>query len=122
MTRASIYEKREGKKDIKKNEYFLSDYVRIYMLRNLLCVTIAYLLILALYAVNHVESIFEQIAAMQIGLLIREMVVIYVILIVIYAGISIIAYAWQYQTSHERIKKYYRMLKLIDKYGQEDKK
>ncbi len=41
MTRTAIYEKREGKEDLKVNSYCGSDYVRFNMLKTLIGVTIA---------------------------------------------------------------------------------
>ena len=36
MTRASIYEKRQGHTDLERNEYFLGDYVRLHLLKNMI--------------------------------------------------------------------------------------
>ncbi len=120
MTRASIYEKREGKKDIQRNGYFFSDYVRLNLLKNIVTVSIAYLLILGLYGLMRVEELFQMVANLQIFMVFKEILLVYVIILVIHSGIGLILYAWQYQSSHDRIKKYYRMLKLIDKYGEEE--
>jgi hypothetical protein len=121
MTRASIYEKYDGREDLRHNDYFLSDYVRFGTLRNLVGVTLAYLFILGIVALYNLDSILTMAANLKLGLLIREIVLIYVVLLLIYAGISIIFYAWQYQSGKGRVRKYYRMLKLIEKYEQEEK-
>lgn len=120
MTRASIYEKREGSTDLKRNEYFFGDYVRVHLLENLVSVTVAYVLLAGLYAVYKMEDIFAMAANMQLMVLLKEMVLIYLILVVIYTGVGIIFYAWQYQTSLKRVKKYYRMIRHIDKCGEQD--
>lgn len=120
MTRASIYEKREGSTDLKRNEYFFGDYVRVHLLKNLVSVTIAYVLMIGLYAVYKMEDIFVMAANMQLMVLLKEMVLIYLILVVIYTGVGIILYAWQYQNSLKRVKKYYRMLRHIDQSGEQD--
>ena len=122
MTRASIYEKREGKHDMKMNRYFLSDYVRLNVLINFVGVTIAYLILAGLYLLYKVEDVFRLITEMKIESLIKEIIVVYVIVLIVYTGFSILFYAWRYHVSSKRIKKYYRMLKLIDKYGQEDRR
>ncbi len=120
MARASIYEKREGKKDLKRNEYFFSDYIRMNALKHFVSVTVAYILILGIYAVYQMETILSMATNLKLGLLLREAVLIYIVLLLVYTGISVILYAWQYQNSRGRVKKYYRMLKLIEKYEQED--
>jgi hypothetical protein len=120
MTKASIYEKREGKTDLRRNEYFLGDYVRGHLLRNLIGITISYILIVGIYMLYKMEDIFTMAANLQIGVLLKEMLLVYLIFVIIYTGIGIILYTWRYQMSRKRLKKYYRMLRLIDKYGERD--
>ena len=107
---------------MKMNRYFLSDYVRLNVLINFVGVTIAYLILAGLYLLYKVEDVFRLITEMKIESLIKEIIVVYVIVLIVYTGFSILFYAWRYHVSSKRIKKYYRMLKLIDKYGQEDRR
>lgn len=120
MARASIYEKRAGRRDLKRNEYFFSDYIRMNALKHFVGVTVAYILILGIYAVYRMDTILNMATNLKLGLLLREALLIYIVLLLVYTGISVILYAWQYQSSRGRVKKYYRMLKLIEKYEQED--
>ena len=66
MTRASIYEKRQGRTDLERNEYFLGDYVRLHLLKNGIGVTVAYILLVGLYVVCKIEDIFTMAANMQL--------------------------------------------------------
>ena len=109
MTKASIYEKRQGRIDLGRNEYFMGDYVRLHLLKNGISLTIAYILLAGLYAVYKIEEIFDMAANMQLGLLLKEMLLLYIILLVIYTGIGIVYYSWQYQSSRKQVKKYYRI-------------
>ena len=109
MTKASIYEKRQGRIDLGRNEYFMGDYVRLHLLKNGISLTIAYILLAGLYAVYKIEEIFDMAANMQLGLLLKEMLLLYIILLVIYTGIGIVYYSWQYQSSRKQVKKYYRL-------------
>lgn len=120
MTKASIYEKRQGRIDLGRNEYFMGDYVRLHLLKNGISLTIAYILLAGLYAVYKIEEIFDMAANMQLGLLLKEMLLLYIILLVIYTGIGIVYYSWQYQSSRKQVKKYYRILRHIDQCGEEN--
>ena len=128
MTKASIYEKRQGRIDLGRNEYFMGDYVRLHLLKNGISLTIAYILLAGLYAVYKIEEIFDMAANMQLGLLLKEMLLLYIILLVIYTGIGIVYYSWQYQSIRKQVKNYYRILRHIDQCGektvrtQEDKR
>lgn len=120
MTKASIYEKRQGRIDLGRNEYFMGDYVRLHLLKNGISLTIAYILLAGLYAVYKIEEIFDMAANMQLGLLLKEMLLLYIILLVIYTGIGIVYYSWQYQLSRKQVKKYYRILRHIDQCGEKN--
>lgn len=120
MTKASIYEKRQGRIDLGRNEYFMGDYVRLHLLKNGISLTIAYILLAGLYAVYKIEEIFDMAANMQLGLLLKEMLLLYIILFVIYTGIGIVYYSWQYQSSSKQVKKYYRILRHIDQCGEKN--
>ena len=120
MTKASIYEKRQGRIDLGRNEYFMGDYVRLHLLKNGISLTIAYILLAGLYAVYKIEEIFDMAANMQLGLLLKEMLLLYIILLVIYTGIGIVYYSWQYQSSSKQVKKYYRILRHIDQCGEKN--
>ena len=110
MTKASIYEKRQGRIDLGRNEYFMGDYVRLHLLKNGISLTIAYILLAGLYAVYKIEEIFDMAATMQLGLLLKEMLLLYIILLVIYTGIGIVYYSWQY----------HRILRHIDQCGEKN--
>ena len=116
MSRASIYEKHNGKKDLERNEYFFSDFVRSNILRNIVGVTIAYIFMAALYIVYNIEDIFQIIANLQGWVFLRRIILVYVILLIIYTAVGLLLYSYRYISSQERVKKYYRMLKLIEKY------
>ena len=120
MTKASIYEKRQGRIDLGRNEYLMGDYVRLHLLKNGISLTIAYILLAGLYAVYKIEEIFDMAANMQLGLLLKEMLLLYIILLVIYTGIGIVYYSWQYQSSRKQVKKYYRILRHIDQCGEKN--
>ena len=120
MTKASIYEKRQGRIDLGRNEYFMGDYVRLHLLKNGISLTIAYILLAGLYAVYKIEEIFDMAANMQLGLLLKEMLLLYIILLVIYTGIGIVYYSWQYQSSRKQVKKYYRILRHSDQCGEKN--
>ena len=120
MTKASIYEKRQGRIDLGRNEYFMGDYVRLHLLKNGISLTIAYILLAGLYAVYKIEELFDMAANMQLGLLLKEMLLLYIILLVIYTGIGIVYYSWQYQSSSKQVKKYYRILRHIDQCGEKN--
>ena len=122
MTQASIYEKHEGKIDFSRNSFFISDYVRYHLWKNILGATVSYILILGIWCVCSLEKIMNQIASLAFDQTLRQILLIYAVVLIAYIAVSIVLYAWQYRKSLQRMRKYYRMLKLIEKYGQEEEK
>lgn len=122
MTQAAIYEQNEGRTDLKRNRYYKGTYIRSNTLKNLIGVTIAYIFLLGLTAIGSIETSVSQVSEMSLGNLMNGSLRNYIILLIAYAVISIILYTWQYKTSQKRVKRYYRILKIIGKYAQEEKK
>ena len=109
-------------KFVAADAFFASDFVIYNVLKTLLGVTVSYILIFGIYAVCHLDTILAEAANFQLAELFRSALKYYVILLIIYGLFSAAVYAWRYHKSHERVRVYYRMLKLIEKYGQEGRK
>ena len=122
MTEAAIYEKHEGRTDLQRNRYYKGTYIRFNTLKNLIGVTIAYIFAMGLTALGSVETTISQTGDFSLGNLLNGSLRNYIILLVIYAVISVILYTWQYRTSQKRVKRYYRILKIIGKYAREEKR
>ena len=60
MTKLAIYEKTEGKEDIRLGKYFRRDYVRLKILHNIVAVTIGYLLVLAMVVAYQMEYLIRE--------------------------------------------------------------
>ena len=58
MTNLAIYEKKEGREDIKLSTFYKSDYVRYHLLKTCISATIAYLLVLVMIVVIAVGAYY----------------------------------------------------------------
>lgn len=114
MCRCARYEKRQGREDLAVNRYFQGDYIRLNTIKTLIGVTIGFILCLGLYGVLRAEYYMENIAGMDIVALVRNVVIAYVVVLIIFAVISIIFYGWKYADSQKRVRWYYKDLKAIE--------
>ena len=97
MTRTAIYEKREGKDDLKMNQYCSSDYVRFNMLKTLIGVTISVFLCSCIYLMCIAErDIFELIFKIDIEALARLLLTAYFLALVVYVIICLLYYPYKY--------------------------
>lgn len=117
MARTAIYEKHEGKEDLKINQYCSSDYVRFNMLKTLIGVTIAVFLCSCIYVMYSSQDIFELLFKVDLKALARLLLTAYFLSLVVYIIISILYYQYKYSRAKKRLKHYNRNLTLIENYS-----
>ena len=114
MSRCAMYEKGQGKEDLAINRYFQGDYVRLNTLKTLIGVTIGFILCLGLYIVMKAEYYMENIVGMDFLELAKSILKYYVIVLIVFAVISILFYGWKYADTQKRVRWYYKDLKSLD--------
>ena len=115
MTKLSLYEQKNGKKEIKSSKYFKSDYISSKLLRSFFSYTLSFLLGIVLWVlcdiekwlnVMWIESLIE--LGMKVG-------AIYLAGLVVYLIISLCIYARRYDYASRGMKVYMAKLKRLDK-------
>lgn len=122
MTKLAIYEKKEGKEDIRLAKFYKGDYVRYQLLKTCIAVTIAYLLILLMIVVYYSEFIISEAVSLNYRLIGVKTLAAYILIITAYIIGSVFAFNIKYEKSRARLAKYYRRLKKLDKMNQESTK
>ncbi len=121
MTRMSIYEKHEGKGDLKFNKFFKSDYARLQVLKTLVWVTIAYVIVIALVVLYKLEYFIDNALVLDYPELGKTILMYYIIVLTVYLVGALVGYSLKYQFSRKRLKKYYRLLRSLKEiYNEED--
>lgn len=121
MTKTAIYENREGKEAIKITSFYKSDYLSLQMLKSFISVTIAYIIVVALYVVYKLDYYLNN---MQIADLIRtakNFAYIYIVILIIYLFLTYGIYQLKYQNAMKNTKRYYKALKKINTLHGDDK-
>ena len=113
MSRCAMYEKGQGKEDLAVNRYYQGDYVRLNTLKTLIGVTVGFVLCFGLYLVLRAEYYMENIVGMDLMAFARNVLMYYVIVLVIFAVISIVFYGWKYIDTQKRVRWYYQDLKAL---------
>ncbi len=120
MFRMADYERGKGKQDLNIIKFYKNDYVRLNMIKSLICVTFAYLLIVGLVAMYNIGYIIESTFDLPYRSIVIWIAGIYIALLVIYAFISLVVYAFKYDKARKRVKQYFRYLKYLQKNYQSD--
>lgn len=121
MTRMSIYEKHEGKEDLKLNKYFKSDYARLQVLKTAVSITFAYAILVVIVCIYRLEYIIDNALTLDYPAIGKEILAVYIAVMAVYLAGSLVGYSIKYQISRGRLKKYYRLQrKLREIYAEED--
>lgn len=120
MTKLAIYEKTEGKEDIKLGRYFRRDYVRLKILYNILAVTIGYLLVLLMIGAYKMEYLVKEAVNLDYAGIGKMILGIYVIVLTVYVMAAMVGYSMYYNYSRKKLAKYFRMLRLLRNMYQEE--
>ena len=116
MTKMAIYEKNEGKKMLRNARYYKGDYVALAALKSTIATTLAFIIIVIMIAISNTETIIKQINSMDYAALGRKIAVYYIISLIIYAIISGVYSAYQYDKSRSGIKKYFMRLNKLERF------
>ena len=121
MTKLAIYEKEDGKEDIRLGKYYRLDYVRYQMLKTLVAVTFGYLILVLLTILYNAEYLIAEAVKLDYAAIGRTMLGIYLMLVLVFVGLAGIGYTVKYNRSRKKLAKYYQMLKRLRTMYKEEK-
>ena len=113
MTKLAIYEKQEGKEDLRLGKYFRRDYVRLKILHNIVAVTIGYLLVLGMIIAYQMEYLIREAVNLDYIGMGKTILGGYIIVVTVYVMASAVGYSLYYSYSRKKLAKYFRMLRLL---------
>lgn len=122
MARTAMYEKHEGKRELKNVMYYRSDYIGMHMLFAGIGITGGYLLTLMLICAYRFEYIVNNLTKMDYRRLGSTLIVIYVLLLIAFQVVSYFVFSLRYNEYESGMRMYISRLKKIDKLTREEKK
>ncbi len=113
MTRAALYEQKEGRKKMKITRYFRHDYISIQMLWGWFFATVSFLLGLALWGACNMEYLMENLHKMDIKSFGWTILLIYLLLISVYCCILYGVCSYRYRVARKSVNLYAQTLRKI---------
>ncbi len=113
MTKLASYEANDGKKNIAIGNYFRSDYIGWQVLKSIISATIAFVVVFAMYIFYDFEIFMMDIYKMDLLEFGKNVLLIYLGVIAVYAVISYIVYAYRYSKARKSLRLYYMNLKKL---------
>jgi hypothetical protein len=114
MTQLAIYEKKDGKEDLKLAKYYKWDYARFQAWKTAVAITIGYLLLLAIAAIYKLEYLIDNAFTIDYTALGKKILGIYVIILAVYFVSAMLGYSLKYAASRKRLARYFRMLRKLN--------
>lgn len=128
MTKLALYEQGEGKEAIKSNKYNKKDYVSLKMINTAITITVAYLLVIAIWVLYKINYFMEELVNIDLVNIGVKILVLYIIVFIVYMLISYVIYSIRFIQMQEQNKRYseglkelYLMYKKEEKYKSEMK-
>lgn len=123
MTKMASYEANEGKRNQSIGSYYRGDYISKQVIKSIICGTIAFIVVFALYVFYDFEVFMSDIYSLDLLQMSKQLLVAYIAFILIYSIISYLVYTHRYAQAKKRLKTYYNNLKkLAYLYDKETKK
>lgn len=114
MTKMASYEENEGRKNVNIGNYFRDDYISIQVIKSVLCATIAYLIVFALFVFYDFETFMQDIYKMDLIEFGKNVLFYYVVTVVSYGVLSYLVYSYRYTKAKKSLKRYYQNLKKLN--------
>lgn len=114
MTKLSLYEQKNQKKEIKTSRFFKSDYMLMKMLSSFFYITVAYILALVLWIMYGSEHLVAGLTTTEkfIGI-VTVLVLIYIIVTVVYMIFSYAFFSKRFKKIRKNLKEYNGDLKTL---------
>ena len=114
MTQLAAYEANEGKKNMKIDHYFRSDYIAVQVLKSVVSGSIAFALVFALYVFYDFENFMQDLYKMDLIAFARDVLIRYGISVVAYSVITYIVCTYRYSRVKRSLRCYYHNLKKLN--------
>lgn len=123
MTKLAVYEKNH-REDIEVSKYNKSDYIRLNLIKNVLSVTVAYILILLIIGIYQMEYLVANAVTLDYKSLGINILGFYCIVLIVFCIGGMLASSVKYSKAIKRLNKYLKRLRILKKYydEQEEKK
>lgn len=101
----------------------LFDYISLGVIKSVICATIAFIVVFALYILYDFEEFMANIYKTDLVQFGKKILIIYFVFVVAYSIISYLVYTYRYTKARKSLKRYYNNLKkLAFLYEKENKK
>lgn len=122
MTKCAIYEKGNGKEDIRLSGMYKADYVRVNLLKSIVFVSIGYFFLCLLLFAYSLEDFSDKAFELDYDELKTRLIAIYLVILAVYLVFGWIIHNVRYSRSRARLANYFKTLGRINKMNEENER
>lgn len=116
MTELAVYEKKEGKRELKMHRYSYKAYMSLKLLESFFLVTLAYLLGSGVYMMRYYTNIMTEGLAFSYGEILADLLLIYGVVVLGSLIVAFFLHKKKYQEMLKHIREYDKKLYKLKKY------
>lgn len=121
MTKMASYEENEGIKNENIGNYFRGDYVALQVVKSVICATLTFVLVVALYIFYDFEEFMQDIYKIDLFSYVRSILIYYVITVIIYGAFTYLISTLLYFKAVKSLKTFSLNLKKLNSIFREHK-
>ncbi len=114
MTQMASYENGEGKKNVKIGNYFRSDYIAVQVLKSVICGTITFAILFALYIFYDFERFMQDLYKIDLIAFAKDILIKYAVSVVAYSLLTYVICTYRYAKAKNSLRTYYHSLKKLN--------
>lgn len=114
MTKLAQYDGRDARAHKRIAGYFRKDYISMEMMKSFLAGTIAFGLLMALWALYDLEQIVSEINKTDLTTFIVGIILRYALFMAVYMVVTYVIYNGRYTRGRKELKEYYHRLKKVN--------
>lgn len=114
MTKMAIYEEKTGKEDLKLNQYYRMDFVRLKVILTILSVSVGLILLFIMGCIYNVEYILAEAVNLDYKALWWKYLGIYLVILGIYVLASVVGYSLLYGKTKKNMWPYIKNMRLLN--------
>ena len=114
MTKMAIYEEKTGKEDLKLNQYYRMDFVRLKVILTIVSVSVGLFLLFIMGCMYNVEYILAEAVDLDYKALWWKYLGIYLVILGIYVLAAVIGYSIFYGKAKKNMKPYIKNMRLLN--------
>ena len=115
MTRLASYERGPGKKYVTIGSFFRSDYIGFQLLQSIICVTLAFGIVVGVYIFYYFEDLMLDVYQMDLVAIGKEALRYYLIVMGIYCAVTYAIYSYRYHRARKGLRTYHQNLRTLER-------